>query len=736
METGKMRFSIPCRQFLLSLGFQAVLGLLSAPAAPAATYYVSSSTGNDSNNGLSEQSPFQTLERINGLALGAGDNVLLRCGDVWRAEYLRMTRSGASGNPITFGSYPDAACASRPILDGTRPIVGWTPSSGSVWEASLSSGANAGLFPDGINQLFRDGDRLRLGRWPNLDAGDGYSTIDGQSGAAITDAQLPAGNWAGASAHIRGMRWYILNRDVTSSAGTTLYLNASPGCWGGSCAGWGYFLNGHRLTLDQEGEWHYDSSTRRVYLFSAADPNAATIDGSVIFDYEDEPDGSPFMGAIILGRHLQEHISYVTIDNLEIRRWFDNGVTTPVNLERDENFNIRLRNLVIRDVDSTGINLATWVWNAQSGYSGWRGGRNVEITNTLIERANEYGINTYARQSLISGNTLRDIARIGNVGRAGIGCETDDGEGLCTEPGDGIRLKVDSDGAYSSNNVTVELNRLERIGYNGMDVFGYQNTLRRNVISEACITKGDCGAVRLFGGDSLALSPVHDVTLQDNIMLDVIGNTDGTHADFRSLFGFGLYVDNNSRAVTSIGNTVARATAAGILYQRSTGAIQGNTLHDNSPDIWSRQIVLTDEGTTAVSSLTGNVMVALTPTAGTLYIRNASQATASDRNGFYHASRPAHIHVSASGQDRTLAQWQAYSGKDSASRERVNADIERSRIFVNDQQTTQIISLPGAYTDLDGNPVGSSLELEPFSSRVRGEIGAVRAPRRLRIQDR
>ena len=89
------------------------------------TYYVSSSEGNDNNNnGLSEGAPFATIARVNALNLEPGDQVLFKCGDIWRAESLVITESGATGNPITFGSYP-ASCANKPIIAGAQPISGW-----------------------------------------------------------------------------------------------------------------------------------------------------------------------------------------------------------------------------------------------------------------------------------------------------------------------------------------------------------------------------------------------------------------------------------------------------------------------------------------------------------------------------------------------------------------------------------------------------------------------------------
>ena len=54
------------------------------------TYYVSSSKGDDSNDGTSESKPFKTLEKINKLTLKPGDQVLLEKGSVFNDQYLHL----------------------------------------------------------------------------------------------------------------------------------------------------------------------------------------------------------------------------------------------------------------------------------------------------------------------------------------------------------------------------------------------------------------------------------------------------------------------------------------------------------------------------------------------------------------------------------------------------------------------------------------------------------------------
>ena len=695
---------------------------LSPQHVTGVTYYVSASAGNDANAGTSAAAPFRTIAKVNSLLLAPGDAVRFRCGDVWRGEMLRVTRSGSVTGTITFGSYPDPACPDKPILSGSQPITGWTLHAGQIWRADLDAIGNTDRFTgtQGINQLFRDGRRLGIGRWPNLDAPDGgYSTIDAQpAGNQITDHDLPAVDWSGATAHIKGMRWYILNRNVTADSGNTLTLNAAVSCYGGGCAGWGFWLDSHLATLDRDGEWYYDPDARRVYLFSVTDPNQSAIEGSVVLNGE-----SANLGGVILGRHLQEHVAYIVLDNLDIRNWFDNGVTTPVNLEKDEHSHVVIRNCAIRDVDSVGINLATWVWNAAShgnGYNGWRGGRYITITNNLIEGANHFGINSYARLSLFEDNVIRDIGLIANLNRSGTGCGITAGEGGCTEDGDGIRLKDSNDGAYTSNHVTLRYNRLERIGYNGMDIFGGNNTVDRNVILFACHAKGDCGAARVFG--SLA----QNIVFTGNLLLHPIGNTDGAIPTYDPLFGFGLYLDENATNITVTNNTLVNATATGLLFQRTTGSATGNTLFRNaSATDWSGQASI-GPSPAYVSTFTNNILLGVGANTYTLRANDAGRLGTSNQNRFYHAVRANHIH---SLSDRTLAQWQTYSGKDAASTELVSATLASAVIFYNDTKTVKVFPLVQTYQDLNGVPVSGSLTLAPFTSRILIPIGV--APHRV-----
>jgi len=699
----------------------ACLALLCSSPTLGAVYYVSSETGNDANDGLTPGSAFETVNYVNSLDLQPGDEVRFVCGETWRVQSLVITRSGSPGNPIVFSSYP-ADCADKPTLSGAQPIAGWGAADTNLYMADLDTGANGGLFPLGLNQLFRGPDRLPFGRWPNIQGhpDGGYAEVDSQpSPDQIRDTQLPTGDWTGAVLHIKGIRWYMLNREVTGDSGSTLTLNDDVVCWYG-CAQWGYFLNNHLDTLDREGEWFWDEATNRVYLYTEFGlPDNGTIEGSAISDME----GS-LWGAVVLGRNLQEHISYVTVENLQIERWFDAGITTPINLEADENFDLIIRNNHIFDVETTGIRLTTWVWDAANngnGPNGWRGGRNHLIEGNSIDGANHFGLDTYGVDTQILSNEIRNVALIENLGRSGMGCGFTGTN--CTENGAGIRLKHDPGAANrTSRDNTLRYNRLHTVGMNGIDVFGRNMTLENNVIDQACWSKGDCGAIRTFGRDNLGSTPVYNVAIRGNIIRDTLGNTDGTHPDFETLFSLAIYLDNYSRDMVVEDNTVTGSTWTGALFQRSTGTFTGNTLYDNVASSWGSELSVVDPGSLVTQS--NNIMFPLGVNRRSFRVGDPAYLTSSDDNYFMSPYYTTSIAIDSAGCcDRTLGEWQVYSGFDSRSvahwYSQTPGSEPRSEIFINDTTQPMVFDLGGViYRDLDQRLVAGAVSVPAFRSRI------------------
>jgi len=570
------------------------------PATAGTTYYVSSSTGSDASDGRSEETPLATIAAVNDLALQPGDRVLFRCGDIWDTEQLLVRHSGEDCAHIIYSSYPfPCSVGEEPTLSGRRPITGWSDDGGGVWVADLSTGDNATRFLRGMNQLFLDGARLPMGVWPDPDElSSGFSPIDSHGGADIADSALPDGDWTGAMARIRTVRWLLLNYPVASSTSGALTLEQPVECYADTCAGFGLQLTDHLATLSREGEWYFDRNTLRVYLYSAAEP--ADITASAIPDMAAEDEAAwSHDSAILIGNHLQAHVHHVVIENLLVEGWFGSGIGYPVNLELDENADLVIRCNRIENVNARGMNFATWVWNA-GDLSDWYGGRNLVVEGNVIAAPNHFGIHSYARNSLFEGNVITDVGRLENLTRSGLGCEFSSAN--CTENGDGIHLPV-SRAELNSYGVTLRRNELRRIAYCGFDVFGHDVVMEENLIEEACITKADCGAIRTFGreGDN----PAHDIEIVDNLLVRPVGEVGGGGPGFDTPMAFGLYIDHGSTGVTAAGNAIVGTPSAGILYQDSTGTIEGNLLFDAPDAEWAINAPAVTPGDNLIAT-TGN----------------------------------------------------------------------------------------------------------------------------------
>lgn len=117
--------------------YQAV-ALSGAGVAPATSYYVSSSSGNDANNGTSAATPWATLgAHVNGGTFAAGDVIYLKRGDTWN-EQLIPPSPGAPGNPISFDAYGTGAA---PVLTPVINLAGasWTHNTGNIYTTTLST---------------------------------------------------------------------------------------------------------------------------------------------------------------------------------------------------------------------------------------------------------------------------------------------------------------------------------------------------------------------------------------------------------------------------------------------------------------------------------------------------------------------------------------------------------------------------------------------------------------------
>ncbi|MDC3154125.1 right-handed parallel beta-helix repeat-containing protein [Bacteroidota bacterium] len=91
-----------------------ILSVSTALFLSAQNYYISSSLGSDLNNGLSIQTPFKSIEKLNSMNFNAGDSIYFKSGDYWEGMFW-VKGSGTLTEPIVIDVYGGNT---KPIING------------------------------------------------------------------------------------------------------------------------------------------------------------------------------------------------------------------------------------------------------------------------------------------------------------------------------------------------------------------------------------------------------------------------------------------------------------------------------------------------------------------------------------------------------------------------------------------------------------------------------------------
>lgn len=121
--------------------------------------------GDDARDGLSPQTAWRSLERVNTATLVPGDRVLFRRGAQWRGQLL--PQSGDEGAPVTYGAYGEGP---KPSLLGSVALDrpgDWQPAGPNLWTtAVLRPSGRSVLTPELLGRmvLHREQGALAKGR--------------------------------------------------------------------------------------------------------------------------------------------------------------------------------------------------------------------------------------------------------------------------------------------------------------------------------------------------------------------------------------------------------------------------------------------------------------------------------------------------------------------------------------------------------------------------------------------
>src|SRR4030095_9235351 len=147
--------------------------------AGAATYYFSSTDGDDSRTSAQAQNsstPWKSIDKLNSFfsSLQPGDQVLFKRGDVFYGS-INISKSGSAGSPIVFGAY---GSGNKPVISGFATISSWTSVGNGLYEATVSAGLST------LNMVTLDGNFQVMGKFPK--GNSGYITISSGSTSSIS----------------------------------------------------------------------------------------------------------------------------------------------------------------------------------------------------------------------------------------------------------------------------------------------------------------------------------------------------------------------------------------------------------------------------------------------------------------------------------------------------------------------------------------------------------------------
>ncbi|VAW87750.1 hypothetical protein MNBD_GAMMA17-837, partial [hydrothermal vent metagenome] len=128
------------------------------PTALSAEIFISSSSGADSNSGLTPSSPWKTINKVNSSVSTQGTDVYLRCGDIWENRQLTVDWGGTASDRVNIGSYymengtlvlNNCPTNSRPHIKGSYIAPDYFCGIGAKTTA-VSSSATPGKFLRGL----------------------------------------------------------------------------------------------------------------------------------------------------------------------------------------------------------------------------------------------------------------------------------------------------------------------------------------------------------------------------------------------------------------------------------------------------------------------------------------------------------------------------------------------------------------------------------------------------------
>lgn len=636
--------------------------LISANPIKASNYYFSAVLGEDGRTPLQARSPatpWKTLDKLNSFFsdLKPGDSVLLKRGETFYGS-ITVNRSGTSSAPIVIGAY---GAGNKPVITGFVSLT-LASSGNNIYESQALTAA-------AVNVLTLNGAMQAMGRFPN----SGYLSFESHAGTtSITDNDLaPTPNWTGAELVLRSRRWVIDRDIITSHSGNTISYTAASRYEPKDK--YGYFIQNSPLTLDSQGEWYYNPSTKKILLYSTSTPKNANV-------------------AVIDNLVTSSANSHVTISNIMLEGANKNAIN--INSGSD----IRVINCTILSSGEDGVKV-----NSHRGFKL----ENSTVANSL-NNGIELGPN--APYAVVTNNTVQNTSLL---------------------PGMGLSADKRGIGIYttSSNNL-IAYNKVTNSGYIGIYFGGDSTTIQNNFVDSFCSVKDDGGGIYTYigaGGRRVGRKII------GNIVINGFGAPAGTDNQ-KQMEATGIYLDDNTSDVEIRDNTIANCNNQGIFIQNTRSVIVvNNTFFDNHVQLGMAQ---RPNKLTRDNTITQNIFFSKLPTQMVSSFQSAAddvdQFGKFDSNYYV---KPVNNSLfvyntrvnKGAGNDNSTSEiqgWRTKYGKDETPKAMAAAAAipfnpnYSVRFEYNPTKTNKTVTLDGAYTDLKNNKFNNSIVLPPYSSAV------------------
>jgi len=519
-----------------------------AEAQKVETFYVAPD-GNDGWGGkLAEpdsaksDGPFATIDRACEAARkrepGEKAVILVRSGTYELPKTLKLT---SKDSELTIAAFKDE----KPRILGGKPINGFEPYKGRIVKANV---AGQGLKKVYFHQLFFEGQRQHLARYPNFDPKNpyagGWSYVDGKPIPMYLDVpgedkrtlHYKPGDvheWA----HPEDAQVFVFARynwwnnlvQVKSIDRDSRIITLAGDCSYAIRPGDRYYVQNVLEELDEPGEWYLDKRTSTLYFW----PPAPITPGSVY---------APLLDAMI---DIQG-ASHVTLRGFMIEACDGNA--------------IQLKDCTDCVVAANTIRNVGGKANGGTSAVSVSGGRNCGVVGNDISYVGCNGISLSGgdRKTLAPADHYADNNTIHHVGvfykqGVGIGLSGVGNRATRNLIHDGPRFGI----MFSGNNLLIEYNHIHHVS----------------------LETEDTGAIYTGGRDWISS---RGTLVRYNFFHDIIGFGKDAKGNWESPhFAWGIYLDDNTGGVDVIGNIVARCPRALIhLHNGRDNVILNNILID------------------------------------------------------------------------------------------------------------------------------------------------------------